>query len=138
MVEYPASLPLDAVMLLTDIVRSRSLATRKVEAAKAAWNIQGFAQKSFLGDNVVGADTPENVEFAGEFAKLVMALDDLEDEGVRFGAENEEEAGSIAVVVSIVGIVIQIIQLLKNRNPKSDNEVGCDGGDCDCPTETQE
>lgn len=128
MVDYPASLPLDAVMLLTDIVRSRKIGERKVEAAKAAWNVQGFAMKSFIGDTLVG-DTEESLQFAVELGNLAAALDAFEDEGVQFGAADEQEAESVSVVIAIVGIVIQLIQLIKNRKK---DEVGCDGDDCDC------
>ncbi len=66
--------------------------------------------------------------------ELEAALVDYEDEGqeIQFTgdtpeeqAEEEKEAGSILVVIAVAGLILQLVQAWRNREPK-------DAGDC-CP-----
>lgn len=111
MVDYPEILPLDAAQKCIEIVKNRQINERKVEFAHAAWNVQGYAQKMLLGDKTV-ASSPDQLALDASFQELADELGKADEEGMQFGAENEEEAGSVVVVLTIIGLIVQTLSAL--------------------------
>jgi hypothetical protein len=131
MVEYPVSLPLEAAQLCLEITKTRAIAARKAEFGLASWNVQGYIQRVTLGMPALPGDpsNPEVVipQIEDAIYELEAALVDYEDEGVemQFGAESpeeqaeeEKEAGSVFVVIAIAGLILQLVQAWRNREPK--------------------
>ncbi len=61
-VSYPKQIPLEAGEQVLRIVRARSFVEERALLGEAVWNVQGYAQKTLLGEgtNVIG-DEPEIV-----------------------------------------------------------------------------
>jgi hypothetical protein len=132
MLAYPPILPLDAASLVAEIVKGRTIQARKVEFAHALWNVQGYVQKVTLGDPTIlpgasledlGIDPMTFEQIMEILLDLEADLDEFESEGVMMGAGNDEEAQQEAIciitIISIVGAVLQAIQLWRNRNKEA-------------------
>jgi hypothetical protein len=126
MIDYPLTLPLDAAALVAEIVKTRTVQTRKAEFAHAGWNVQGYIQKVTLGDpqpRMAAGDADEDAAFPQVMETLLSIegdLDAYQHEGVLLSAESDdqaqEEAGSILVVLGVISAILQAIQLWRNRN----------------------
>lgn len=57
MIPYPTDMPLDAMQVVVDTIRSKSL-NKKSEFAEAVWNVQGYAQSKAFGEPQVGFGSP--------------------------------------------------------------------------------
>jgi hypothetical protein len=127
MIAYPTTLPLDAAALIAEIVKSRAVKTRRAEFAQAGWNVQGYIQKVTIGEAVApdefGCDNDCDCDFetvADVLMNIEAELTSFQEEPITFGAEDPEESEaesiSIITILSIVGAVLQAIQLWRNRN----------------------
>lgn len=127
MISYPDIVPMDAILLTTEIVKSRQLQERKQEFAHAAWNVQGYIQRVTLGapSPVIALYTPEDdsEETIDSLVALHDTLESYEQEGVYMttSAEENEEPGSIITIVSIVTITLQLLRLWLENRQKEDN-----------------
>lgn len=113
MTAYPQSLPLECISAVVSMVRNREVAEKKAEFAHCVWEIQGFAQKSLLGEG------EHNFGDAGpwseaELTECATALKDFQDEPPTFGA-TEEEAIDPATLMILVQLAIKLITALANR-----------------------
>lgn len=115
---YPESLPLKEGQLVMEILRSRKIAERKKEFAKAEWVVQGYVQKVLIGE----PDALAGLRFAEDDTEFIdnlyNALEEANESRTSFTAENEAETGNIFVVLSAVSVLLQLVRLIRERrNP---------------------
>lgn len=55
MVNYPATLPQEALLVMLDKVRGKDVSI--AELCHAAWNVQGYAQAQFIGGGIAIGST---------------------------------------------------------------------------------
>lgn len=48
--DYPVEVPFDSLGTVVEIIRAGAISTRTPEFAHALWNVQGYAQKAFIGE----------------------------------------------------------------------------------------
>ena len=107
MVEFPKSLPQDAVLLFLDKVRGKPVDLPVL--AKAAWNLAGFGLNLGLPEVLpVGATAGEELT---EEAALVYILDHAQDPGVL------KQAGPLAMLALSVALKLAV-KFLRDELPK--------------------
>lgn len=117
MVAYPPTLPLECVMTVTTIIRERKVAEKKAQFGHCLWNVQGFAQKTLLGEDTAHATgfgaareaSPEQIQ------DMAVALDTFATENGQYGSTaDEDEAGNAGIIVllQLVPIIIAALKQL--------------------------
>lgn len=115
MVQYPEVLDLEAISTLVNIVKNRQLVERKKEFGIAAWNVQGYLQRIFIGvplDNQVGAFYAHSGDIQDGLEELQDVLATYESSKQEYSASNPEEAQDIGTVILIVSTILNLLRSL--------------------------
>lgn len=113
MTAYPSSLPLDCISRIVTLVRAREVSANKAEFFHCVWEVQGFAQKSLLGDGSHGAMPVAGYD--ADLAKCAAALLDFQDDGESFGADAGDADLDPATILLLINVAVTLIKKLLNR-----------------------
>lgn len=95
-VQYPVDFPLDEIKSVIDMVRNRSIRDNVNDFAHAVWVIQGYAQRTLLGES------SPNFAFAAQDAPGTDAITELEK------VVSQAESGSVSAQMAVPwGMIIQ-------------------------------
>lgn len=74
MIDYPDSLPTDAILVLVDKLRGKPV--ELAQALKAAWNIAGYAMSQIVkeGKPVVKSDDPRTDSDDADLLQSIVAM----------------------------------------------------------------
>lgn len=115
MTPYPQSLPLDCITRIVGLIRNREVSANKAEFFHCVWEVQGFAQKSLVGDADHSFGASPVVGYDAELRDCCAALKDFHDDGESFGATAADESLDPATIIMLVQVAIALIQKLLNR-----------------------
>jgi hypothetical protein len=103
-VSYPQNIPLDAGQTVLRIVRAKSFVEEKALLAEAGWVVQGFAQRTLLGEGrpVVGS-APVAVNSEEEACAALACFDTPE----AMGADKEAKAIPWALVFAAIKFLLE-------------------------------
>jgi hypothetical protein len=106
--KYPDNFPLDSVREIVNVVRSGDIKSQASILAFHIWNVQGYAQKTFIGD----PDVPVSLLKVQSAPDGKSALDCLEDM-----LSDEPQAQSMIPWPMILSYLLKLLQdLLDNAN----------------------
>ena len=128
MVAYPSTLPLECVMTVTTIIRERKVAERKAQFGHCFWNVQGFVQKTLLGedaDHATGFGTIAAEVKPEQMQAMADALEDFRTENGYYGstADNETDIAGLVIIMQIIPILIAAMKQLGWIKKKSAGDV---------------
>ena len=103
--KYPDSFPLDSVREIVNVVRSGDIKSQASVLAFHIWNVQGYAQKTFIGD----LDAPVSL-LSVQSADGLTALEHLENM-----VSDEPQAQGMIPWSMILSYLLQLLkELLDN------------------------
>jgi len=115
-------------MTVTSIIRERKLAEKKAQFGHCFWNVQGFAQKTLLGedtDHATGFGSVAKEVKPEQMQEMAAALEDLRTENGHYGSTaDEDEAGNagILVIIQMIPVLLALLKQLGWINKKSSTE----------------
>ena len=120
MTPYPTTLPLDCLTTVAEILKTRTVQTRKQEFGLCAWNVQGFIQRMTLGDPVMSNVSPEQSEATytdEQINELFGCCDNYVDYELNNFSATPEDAVNMdpATIIAIVSAIMQLIEMLRNK-----------------------
>ena len=104
-IKYPDSFPLDSIREIVNVVRSGDLKNQASVLAFHVWNVQGYAQKTFIGD----PDAPVSL-LSLQSAEVLTALEHLENM-----ISDEPRAQSMIPWQMILVYLLKLLQDLLNN-----------------------
>lgn len=118
---YPETLPVDCLSDIVSIVRNGMPAERRSELVNCGWTVVGFGLKLGFGDPNADPNIFKSVELPDDtvLEECQTACSTVTNElEPGFGAADDEKVGSIASVVALFSLAVQVFKFIREHRKK--------------------